>query len=151
MRLLSRRLARWGARRLAAVLAGRALTCAVYGDCGRGHRITADTIERGGRLAVESVAAVWCEAMLDGLPRSTRKNGTFRPVVMDGGRVLDPEQVPPPLLWAMRLVAAHAARDRVMCAALIGAVPDSEVEQHLKVLLHVAAQSVATRSEEAVL
>lgn len=153
MRIIPRRAARWGARRLVAVLAGRALSHTVYGNCARGHQITRDALDRAGLLAAETLAAVWCEAIAADIPRKVRKNATgMRPVWLDAdGGEIDPADAPTEAVWMTRLVCAHAARDRDMAAALVAAVPEDRIETHLKALLHAAALAVATRAEQSAL
>ncbi|TDB86453.1 hypothetical protein E1264_17800 [Actinomadura sp. KC216] len=144
---LTQRIATWGARRIAGMFAGRALTATIYGDCHRGHQITADVIERSGRLGARALAAVWCEAMLADVPRSARRRGNFRPLLMTPWGQLAPEDAPTSAMWMARLVAAHASRDWDMCRALVDAVPDDQIEEHLALLLHTAAAATIARPQ----
>ncbi|MBE1532634.1 hypothetical protein [Actinomadura algeriensis] len=118
----------------AGLLAGRALTAAVYGEHRRSHDLTVRAVGRG-PAAVERLVTVWCRAVL----------AERRP---DAGARIDIEQVPTPARWAVRVLAAAAARDRVMLPALVGAVPDDELEPHLAALLHLAVAAVVEREGE---
>ncbi|RSN64075.1 MULTISPECIES: hypothetical protein [Actinomadura] len=118
----------------AGLLAGRALTAAVYGEHRRSRALTARAVHRG-PAAVERLVAVWCRAILDEHPRAAG----IRPGI---------EQAPVPARWAARVLAAAAARDRVMLPALVGAVPADELEPHLAALLHLAVAAVVERDDE---
>lgn len=118
----------------AGLLAGRALTAAVYGEHRRSRALTARAVHRG-PAAVERLVTVWCRTILDERPPGTG----VRP---------DIEQVPTPARWAARVLAAAAARDRVMLPALVGAVPADELEPHLTALLHLAVAAVVERDAE---
>lgn len=146
-----RHIARWVARRIAGHLAGRALSCAVYGDCERGHQIAAGVVARSGDLGVRALAGTWCEAIVADVPRRARRSGRFRLIFADGPIDMDADQVPPPMRWAGALVTAHAALDWPMCRDLLAAVPDDQLQAHLAELLHMAAAAVVARSEGAAL
>ncbi|MEV5829179.1 hypothetical protein AB0L25_26825 [Spirillospora sp. NPDC052242] len=118
----------------AGLLAGRALTAAVYGEHHRSRALTARAVHRG-PAAVERLVTVWCRTILDERPSGIG----VRP---------DIEQVPIPARWAVRVLAAAAARDRIMLPALVGAVPADELEPHLAALLHLAVAAVVERDEE---
>lgn len=141
MRLtIRRRAVRFAVHWHTRLLAGRALTAAVYGEHRRSRDLTARAV-RHGPSAVERLVAVWCREIL-----SDRATG---PVFLDpgrGGRV-DIDRVPPPARWGARVLAAAEARDRVMLPALVAAVPTEELEPHLAGLLRLAAAAVLARDD----
>ncbi|QKW35638.1 hypothetical protein HUT06_17650 [Actinomadura sp. NAK00032] len=118
----------------AGLLAGRALTAAVYGEHRRSRALTALAVSRG-PAAVERLVTVWCRTILDEHPPGTG----VRP---------DIERAPAPARWTARVLAAVAARDRITLSALVGAVPADELEPRLTALLHLAVDAVVERDEE---
>ncbi|MFD0899067.1 hypothetical protein [Actinomadura sediminis] len=118
----------------AGLLAGRALTAAVYGEHRRSRDLTARAVRRG-PAAVERLVTVWCRTILSERPPDVRVPP-------------DIDRAPPPARWAVRVLAAAAARDRVMVPALVGAVPAEELEPHLTALLHLAVAAVVERDDE---
>lgn len=144
----------WAARRLAAHLAGRALVAEVYGDRETARQITAAVIEAGGKNAGLALTGVWCEAILAGVPRRTRRrarrgDSVLQPYVENqNGTASELTAEDVAVQWAGRLVGARACGDRVMFRELIDVVPGSEIEDHLAVLRAFAANAVTEREAD---
>lgn len=140
---LARTLLRWRS----AMAAQRALSCAVYGDCERGHQITAREIERG-PSAVRAMTGAWCAAIVAEIPRRERRANSWVPSLTGIASEIPVRDAVAAALWTTRLVPAHARRDWPTCRALVDAIPAGEIETHLAVLLHAAAAATVAREDE---
>lgn len=128
--------------------ARRALSTAVYGDCAEGHRIAAEAIERGGEEAARALAGTWCAAVLDGVPRSVRRSGTYRHDLTGTTREVPVRDAVAAIDWATALITAHARRDWVLCRSLVAGCLATGPGPRLAVLLHAAADATSTRWED---
>ncbi|QFG22760.1 hypothetical protein [Actinomadura sp. WMMB 499] len=137
-----RRVVAFAVRRHAGWLAGRALTAASYGEHDRSADLTARAVRRGPD-GVERLVKVWCRTILSDRPPA----GPALAGPGHGGRP-DIDRLPVPARWAARVVAAAAARDRAMLRALVGAVPEEEVDVHLACLLRLAVAAVVARDDD---
>lgn len=135
-------------RQRAIELSTAALHGAQMDDGGRINLAMRSLNEELGGPGIMFALAGWCDTLALRQQAVTGSIGSdlVRPVWLDenGNVQTDPDDVPGPVRWAGRLIAARAALDKDTWDALIAAIPDGSVTEYVSVVLISVARTLNT-------